>query len=204
MHIGFAKAPLTVYEVGAGDVFTCKSRRLWDAPDNAVVLIEPNPILYASLLKQTARAFPNVRIHNVAISDTNRLGRLVLAGVLSYLPEVPSPINTIFRGKLTPMLEGYEVPVNLMTFDRFDPGNIDLLYLGMEGSEYTVFATMVSRPHIIVLNNHFANDYGYAFPRFEVVQQWCEANEYAIVPGIPDLTLVRVASTRDGTLVQHP
>lgn len=189
-----------VFEVGAGDLFTCKSRPLWDAPGTRVTLFEPNPLLYASLLRQIW-SFPNVTLHHVAISDTNGLGRLVLAGLVSYLQDVPSHLNTIFRGKLTQMLAPFTVPVNVMTFDAFDPGDIDILFLGMEGSEHTLFPHLSSRPHIIVLNNHFANDYGYAFPHWEVVQDWCVANGYDIHPGVPDIVLINRNSLAKGIVI---
>jgi len=201
MNLGLAKLPRTVCEVGAGDLFTCKSAPFWARPETRVVLFEPNPLLYASLLPKVL-AYPNVHLYNVAIYSEAGLGYLVSAGVLSYLPEVESPINTIFRGKLTPMMEPVKVTVPRMTFDTFDNGDIDILYLGMEGAEYTVFPRLHSRPHVIVLNNHFANDYGYAFPRFDVIQAWCQTNGYQICPGIPDITLVSTAALAAGHLVQ--
>lgn len=188
-----------VYEVGAGDLFTCKSRPLWDAPGAQVTLFEPNPLLYVSLLRKV-QSFPNVTLHHVAISDTNGLGWLVSAGLVSYLQDVPSHLNTIFRGKLTQMLSPFKVPVNVMTFDTFDHGDIDLLFLGMEGSEYTLFPCLSSLPHVIILNNHFANDYGYTFPRWEVVQEWCTSNGYNIYPGVPDITLVNRQSLAAGVV----
>lgn len=203
MQLSLAKHIRTIYEIGAGAEFTCQSRPFWDSPATTVVLFEPNPILYADLVRKTC-GLSNVTVHNVAIYNENRLGYLVSAGVLSYLPEVASPINTIFRGKLTPMLDPFKVVVNRMTFDTFDPGDIELLYLGMEGAEHTVFPYLRSRPHLIILNNHFANDYGYAFPYFEVIHEWCKANGYQVSGGIPYLTLVNLASLRDGSLVQSP
>jgi hypothetical protein len=88
------------------------------------------------------------------------------------------------------MLGAFRVPVNLMTFDRFDPGDIDLLILGMEGAESMVFPHLKSRPHVVIMNNHFANDYRYIFPRFGEIQAWCETNRYRILQGIPDIHLI--------------
>ena len=189
MQLSINKSALKVWEVGVGDEFTSKSRAFWDNPSNQVMLIEPNPFLYVSLARK-ACPFSNVKTLNVAISNEDTFGYLVSAGVLSYLAEFPSPINTIFRGKLTPMLDAFKVPVNIMTLGSLDPGDIDLLILGMEGAEYTVFETMKSRPHIIILNNHFANDYQFTFPHFGEIQQWCEDNRYQILQGLPDLMLV--------------
>lgn len=197
MQLKLAKSNLNICEVGVGDEFTSKSRAFWDGAGNNVTLFEPNPFLYASLARK-AGPYRNVKLYNVAISNENRFGHLVSAGLLSYLPEFPSPINTIFRGKLTPMLDAFKVSVNIMTFDRFDNGTIEMLILGMEGAESTVFETMRSRPHVIILNNHYANDYRYTFPRIEVIQNWCRDNQYQIVQGIPDILLLNQASLMNG------
>ena len=202
MPIKLIKSNPTIWEVGVGDEFTSKSHPFWYDERNTVVLFEPNPFLYASLVRK-AGSYKNVRLYNVAISNENRFGYLVSAGLLSYLPEFFSPINTIFRGKLTLMLDAFKVPINIMTFDRFDNGNIDMLILGMEGAEFTVFETMSSRPSIIVLNNHYANDYGYTLPRAEVIQNWCRDNQYQIVQGIPDIMLVNMGSVCQGLIVQE-
>jgi hypothetical protein len=200
MQLKLAKHPIHVCEVGVGDSFCAKSKSFWGDGINRVTLVEPNPFLHASLRSKT-KDCPNVTLHNAAIFSENRWGWLVSAGILSYLPEVASPINTIFRGKLTPMLDAFKIYVPYRTFNTIDDGTIDLLILGMEGAESMVFETMVSRPHVIILNNHFANDYRYAFPRFEEIQRWCEANRYHIAAGIPDITLINIASYEAG-LVQ--
>lgn len=202
MQLSINKSNLDVWEVGVGDEFTAKSRNFWYSEANQVRLFEPNPFLYATLARRVG-PYHNVKLYNIAISNENRFGHLVSAGLLSYLPEMASPINTIFRGKLTPMLDAFKVPVNIMTFDRFDNGVIDLLILGMEGAEFTVFQTMRSRPHIIILNNHFANDYHFEFPRFDEIQQWCKANRYEILQGVPDLMLVNLGSICQGLVSQQ-
>jgi hypothetical protein len=202
MQVKINKASVHVCEVGVGDLFCAKSGAFWDE-GHRVTLVEPNPHLYASLLRETIK-FPNVHLHHVAIANDNRLGWLVSAGILSYLVEEESPINTIFRGKLTPMMDAFKVPVNRVTMDRVDTGDIDMLILGMEGAEHHVFPHLISRPHAIILNNHFANDYRFSFPRFEVIQQWCVANGYQIVQGIPDFMLVHVSSYQNGFVTITP
>jgi len=188
---------LNVVEVGVGDSFSCKSISFWGNPNYNVTLFEPNPLLFNSLHKKV-RNYQNVTLHNVAIYNETRKGTLVMAGVLSYLPEVASPINTIFQNKLTEILTSHHVPVDLVTFDQFDSGNIDMLLLGMEGAESTVFEKMKSKPHVIILNNHFANDYAYAFPNFRSIQEWCLANRYEIIQGIPDMVLINLDSYNGG------
>jgi len=198
VNLKINKPKINIFEVGVGDVFTTKSKQYWGQDRFDVTLFEPNPFLFKSLLKKTLQ-YKNVKTHNVAISNEERLGKLVCAGVLSYLENMASPINTIFRGKLNEMLDGFIVPVNLMRIDSFD-NDIDFLILGMEGAEFTVFQYLKSRPHIITLHNYFANDYGYTFPYFNFIQQWCHNNNYEIVPGIPDMTLINRNSVNSGVL----
>lgn len=198
MNLKINKPKINIFEVGAGDVFTAKSKQYWGQDRFDVTLFEPNPFLFKSLLKKALK-YNNVKIHNIAISNEEKLGKLVCAGVLSYLENMASPINTIFKGKLNEMLNSFIVPVNLMRIDSFD-NDIDFLILGMEGAEFTVFQYLKSRPHIIILHNYFANDYGYTFPYFNFIQQWCQSNNYEIVPGIPDMTLINRNSVNEGIL----
>jgi FkbM family methyltransferase len=201
VNLKINKPKINIFEVGVGDVFTAKSKQYWGQDRFDVSLFEPNPFLYKNLVKraESFKLVKNVKVYNVAISNEEKLGKLVCAGVLSYLTDMASPINTIFKGKLNEMLDKFIIPVNLMRIDSFDNG-IDFLILGMEGAEFTVFQYLKSRPHIIILHNYFANDYGYAFPYFNFIQQWCYNNNYEIIPGIPDMTLINRNSVNSGIL----
>ena len=121
--------------------------------------------------------------------------------MLSYIRDIPSPINTIYLNKLNEILSEFTIPVNFMKFDSFDKGDIDYLILGMEGSEFTVFQSLISRPHIISLHNYFANDYKYTFPYFDYIENWCVKNNYYIIFGIPNILLVNKKSIENETLV---
>ena len=185
--------------MGVGDVFSSKTTNFWGQPNCSVTLFEPNLFLYKSLFNKV-KNISNIKLHNIAIYNESRLGKLVHAGVLSYLPEVMSPINRIFKGRLTEALETFVIPVNLMTFDEFDGGDIDILQLGMEGAEFTVFEKMKSRPHVIYLHNYFANDYKYTFPNWDYISHWIKNNDYEIINGIPTVTLVNRKSYSSGLI----
>lgn len=193
------KQKLKIFEVGVGDVFSSKTKMFWGSENTEVTLFEPNPFLYKYLLKKT-KNIKNINLFNIAISNEEKIGHLVCAGVTSYIKDIPSPINRIYLDKLNEILSNFTVPVNLMRFDSFDDGDIDFLRLGMEGSEFTVFETMKSRPHIISIHNYFANDYGYSFYKWNDISAWINTNGYFLLPGIPDALLINKESVAQNIL----
>ena len=196
------KQKVKIFEVGVGDVFSSKTKMFWGNENAEVTLFEPNPFLYKYLLKKT-KDIKNVNLFNIAISNEEKIGHLICAGVVSYVKGIPSPINEIYSNKLNDILLNFTVPVNLMRFDSFDDGDIDFLRLGMEGSEFAVFETMKSRPHIISIHNYFANDYNYSFYKWDAILAWINTNGYFLLSGIPDALLVNKESVAQNIVTQN-
>lgn len=202
MKLKINKEKINLFEIGVGDAFSSKSVCCWGNDKFNITLFEPNPMLYKSLLKKT-KDINNIKLYNIGIFNQEKIGNLVCAGVLSYIKEVPSPINSIYLNRLTEIFDKFTVPVNLMRLNSFDFGQIDHLILGMEGSEFTIFQsqTLISKPHIITLNNYYANDYRYAFFNFKYISDWCDKNNYNILQnGHHEILLVNNNSIANNTL----
>lgn len=195
----FHKDKVKIFEVGVGDSFCCKSLNYWNQDGFDVTLFEPNPFLYKNILTKIQN-IKNIKLHNIGISNEEKIGELVCAGVLSYLKDIPSPINTIYFNQLNNIFEKFTIPVKLMKFNSFDEGNIDYLILGMEGAEFTVFENIISRPHIINMHNYFANDYNYVFPNFGKIDEWGQKNGYTWISAFPDILLINSESVHNNTI----
>jgi len=182
MKFKINKEKTNLFEIGVGDAFSSKSLPYWGNKNVDVTLFEPNPMLYKSLLKKT-KDINNIKLYNIGIFNQEKIGKLVCAGVTSYIKDIPSPINSIYLNRLNEIFDKFTVPVNLMKLNSFDYGQIDLLILGMEGAEFTIFQSqsLISRPHIIILNNYNGNNYRYTFFNFQYILDWCVKNNYDIL-----------------------
>ncbi len=63
----------------------------------------------------------------------------------------------------------------MIRFCLIDPGNIDILSLDAEGSEYYVLETMKSRPKLIGIETHYQN---YQNPHLNEILSWFKKNKY--------------------------
>ncbi len=168
--------PVKVAEIGVGG---CKKyihvKPLIDS-GIAALLVEPHPSS-ASLLGEQFANHENVEIHEVAIADYCGEAILHDADLSSYLDDVVSPFS-IQRG----FKPDKSHTVKCVTFDKIDPGDIDLMIIDIEGSEYFVLKHMISRPKIIQLEvgktqetnfkTKFTNSY------IEEIRQWFSDNGY--------------------------
>ncbi len=193
--------PVNVYEVGAGPWHTLRSRPLWDRAAWRFTLIEPNPLVYADLALR-AQAHPNVRVLGLACAEREGLHPLVLLGDRSFLMGVSSPMQGLYHGRAEEMWSQFVLPVYGVPFVRLDPGDIDLLYLSVEGAEWTVLRQLVSRPAIIAFPCYAANDYGYVMPHVIEAKDWLERQGYQPIKGLTDelATYVRTAAVKGGKL----
>ena len=99
MKFKINKEKTNLFEIGVGDTFCSKSLQYWGNNNINITLFEPNPILYKSLLKKT-KDINNIKLYNIGIFNQEKIGKLVCAGVLSYIKDIPSPINSICLNRL--------------------------------------------------------------------------------------------------------
>ena len=67
--------------------------------------------------------------------------------------------------------------VNAKKFSSEDPGDIDLISIDIEGSEWFVIKHMLSRPDIISIETHGGY---YINPHIEDIKQWMDKYNYVL------------------------
>ena len=165
---------IVLAEVGVGPVSMSYGLLVAKQPNVHVLLFEPHPI-YCEQLRPLVAGRTNVELFEVAIGDEP--GKLTLydEGTSSSLAGVASPSE---QHKGAHARKGYEVQVARMS--QFDKGDIDLLRIDTEGSEFACLKHLVSRPKQIVVEIY--NDLAtYINPCLFEISEWAEANGYRCV-----------------------
>jgi len=162
-------SPCVIWEVGANHPNQVHVAPLigdaW-----SVQLFEPHPYFAGELRKHFA-AENKVTLHEVALSDPNGPRVLRDDGCSSYLDGVASPRASVG------VPPGGTVGVLCRTVDYYDRGDIDLLAIDTEGSEWPVIKGLVSRPRLICVEmgwQHYLN------PHADEIRVWMNAKGYRL------------------------
>lgn len=169
------QGPKLIFEIGVGQLSTCRTIQ-WINRGVKVVMFEPNPENYQQLVA-AFRNKPNVEIYNVALSNFEGETELVLDGDSSYLNGIASPSAIGTPQSQTEQKKRIKVPVK--TLASFDRGDIDLLLIDTEGSEFDIISKMISRPNVISVETEMHNDQvNYTNPNLEKIRGWMAENGY--------------------------
>jgi len=138
------------------------------------ILVEPEPNSIQAI-KSYFQDYSNVTLIPVAIYKHN--GTLTLAKAeastfVSDLPMSPALINDQYQIDVNKNID-----VECKVFSDIDEGDIDLLSIDTEGSEWYVLLTMVSRPKIISIETHGKF---YINPFLKDIKNWMKENDYQV------------------------
>jgi len=158
---------VVIFEIGVGPIETCRSMPYWDVAE--CVLFEPTSYYYEAIVTATSNR-PNVKVHNVAIYDYN--------GEVEFIEN--SQISAI-RGINSPQVQfgtpgGNQVIRPCAKLNEYDKGDIDLLLLDMEGSEWFALKHLVSRPKKIIVETQLTTVYRNPF--LTEIEEWMKHNNY--------------------------
>jgi FkbM family methyltransferase len=162
--------PQVIWEVGANHPNQVHVAPLIESAER-VELFEPHPYFAGELRKHFA-ADKKVTIHEVALGDQNGPRVLRDDGCSSYLDGVASPRASIG------VEPGGTVGVLCRTVDYYDRGDIDLLAIDTEGSEWPVIQGLISRPRLICVEmgwQHYRN------PHADEIRAWMAAQGYRML-----------------------
>ena len=130
------------------------------------ILIEPDPVMAAGARKQ----YPWAEVHQVAVmpeSGTVNLRQLQGSSYIKGIPWAPA-----FQAFPKRARRAGKVAVRALPFDLIDDGEIDLINLDCEGSEWHVMQKMTSRP--LILQIEIYRRHGH----FREIKGWLKENNY--------------------------
>ncbi len=149
------------------------------ANDNKkIILVEPLPRCIENI-KTFIKNKSNITLYPYAVSNHNGETLIYDQGAATFIDEVKG--NTP-RDIFWPHSDlNNSTKIQTVTFDKVDPGNIDVLFIDTEGSEYFVLENMISRPKIIAVETHFEeNGKSYLNPYLDNIKQWMSNNQYTM------------------------
>lgn len=158
-------------EVGVYEYSYCRLQAQINA-GKRVTLFECHPRCIADIKKHT-EGRPNVKLHEVAIYKLQSVITMTDVGASTHIED----------GLVVPAkVAGYETfgsfPVKTDTFDKYDDGTIDALFIDTEGCEFYALEKMVSRPKLIEIETHYR---AYKNPMLEQIQTWMKENGYLVL-----------------------
>jgi FkbM family methyltransferase len=137
------------------------------------LLVEADPLLIDKI-KMFYAGYKNIDVLNYAIFDRNGTVELYRAAASTFVSEVISPalVNDKYVTK-----DSNKFTVEARLFSEIDNGNIDLLSVDIEGSEWFVIKNMVSHPKVISIETHgkyYRNQY------IKEISDWMYTNGYTL------------------------
>ena len=138
------------------------------------LLLEPDPESIALIKKEWGQR-KNLTLKTVACTDFEGTIDLHKAGSSSFISSAknsPAIVNDSFDIK-----KNISIKVDAKKFSSEDPGDIDLISIDIEGSEWFVIKHMLSRPDIISIETHGGY---YINPHIEDIKQWMDKYNYVL------------------------
>jgi FkbM family methyltransferase len=138
------------------------------------ILVEPDP-KSIELIKKKWNNKTNVKLYEVAICDFDgnvELCQRESSTFISTLPDSPALANDNCN-----IEKSESFIAKAIKFSNIDEGNIDLISIDTEGSEWFVIKHMISRPTIISIETHGGM---YTNPFMKELKKWMKENNYIL------------------------
>jgi len=169
---------MKIFEIGVGHLYHCRTKQFVNT-DIECYLFEPNPICFEEL-KSSLSYFPNFKLFNYAVGSENKICNLFLAGPSSFLEGIASPQKGI-----QPEAESElrKASINMKSIKEIDNGDIDVLLLDTEGSEFDIIKNLISRPKQISVEM-YSFGVEYKNPHFDEIIEWMNDNNYELIENV--------------------
>ncbi len=137
-----------------------------------VTLFECNPRCIADI-KSNINGLDNVTLYEVAIYKSAGSATMTDVGASTHIED-----GLIVPAKVAGYQTYGKFDVKTDTFDKYDDGTIDVLFIDTEGSEFYAIEKMISRPKLIEVETHYKE---YKNPMLHQIQSWMQDNGYKIL-----------------------
>ena len=164
-----------IWEVGVGEGYQTRTDN-FIGTDVECHLFEPNPISFKEI-ENKFKHEKNFKLFNFALGSENKNVNFFLAKGGSYIEGFNSPD---LCGNPNSMKEKEKIIVQMKNIAELDNGDIDILLLDTEGSEYNILKSMISRPKKIFIEM-YSFGVKYKNPYFDEIIEWMQNNKYKIV-----------------------
>lgn len=161
-------------EIGVYEYNYCRLIKQIEA-NKRVTLIECFPRCVADLKARTAGR-TNVTIHDVAIYDNPGQMTMTDVGASAFLNGLDGKTPAHQNGYAHASFGSFTVVTD--TFDKYDDGTIDALFVDIEGAEWYALKHMKSRPKVIEVETHYDK---YHNPHLAEILDWMEKNGYNLL-----------------------
>jgi len=174
--------PKVIFEVGTGAVESTKCLKYF-CSDIKCILFDPikkfTDDLSIIAIKNNCK---NVVIHNCAIGDHNGEVEIYDHLEATSIVGIQNPSFQVGNkeGYLNSPYNKGIIKVPCFTIDKFDEGNIDILYIDTEGSEWFCIKHLISRPKIIHVEMYM-NNKKYVNPFEKEILEWMNVNNYKLI-----------------------
>lgn len=162
--------PSHVCEVGVYLPETC-SVRPFILKGKKASLVEANPVMVEKI-RTSFKTYPNTKVFPYAVAEKPGKITLYNRGASTFIDSVESP--ALVNDKYTKS-DRDRFEVEAKTFDQLDDGTIDLLCIDIEGAEWFVLSTLVSKPNLISVETH--GKY-YLNPNLSKIESWMKERGY--------------------------
>lgn len=177
---------MKIFEIGVGQWWQCRTQQ-YRGTDVECWLFEPNKYSFNEL-QSHLKEHNNFKLFNIALGSENKTAKLVIKDGASYVLGVDAPA----KGEPNHSPNDYEqTEIEIQDIKNFDIGDIDILLLDAEGSEYDIIKSLVSRPKRIVVEM-YSFGVKYKNPHFDEIISWMKENGYIIASEHEDFTFERI------------
>jgi FkbM family methyltransferase len=166
---------MKIFEIGVGELSQCRTLEYINT-EVECWLFEPNPVSFNEIFKSLSKE-PNYKLFNKALGSENKKSYLYLARGSSFLEGAESPEK---KANKNSELKLEKVSIDIQNIKDIDDGNIDILLLDTEGTEFDVIKNLVSRPKEIHVEM-YSFGVGYKNPYFNEIISWMKNNNYAVI-----------------------
>jgi FkbM family methyltransferase len=165
--------PSHVAEVG---VYHPETSNIYDYIVSGVktMLVEPD-LESIKLIEEHFSALDNVTLYPYAVFNRDGEISLIQCGASSFVGELemaPTIVNDNYEVDVKDSISVYA-----KQFSELDPGDIDLISIDIEGSDWFVLSDMVSHPAIISIETHGAI---YINPYLSDIKEWMNKHGYTL------------------------